>query len=85
MNARIFAIMLTGLSAGCTTDEPLRYHGVSHGAGDAIAANTVMQMVDPWPAGVEQTDLKIPADHEQYRKKSAAAGEAGGEDISISD
>ena len=32
------------------------------GAGDAIAANTVMQMVDPWPYGAQDTDLKVPAD-----------------------
>jgi hypothetical protein len=72
MKTSIFALAFAGLSAGCTTDEPLRYNGVTRGAGDAIAANTVMQMVDPWPAGVEQTDLSIPADHDQYRKLTAA-------------
>jgi hypothetical protein len=68
VNARICALSLAVFAAGCTTDEPLRYEGVTGGAGDAIAANTVMQMVDPWPAGVEETDLDIPADHDQWRK-----------------
>lgn len=67
---RQFSLVLAAspLLAGCVSDTALRYDGVSMAAGNAIAANTVMQMVDPWPAGVEQTDLRIPADHDQYRK-----------------
>lgn len=41
-------------------------------AGNAIAANTVMQMVDPWPEGVDDTRLKTPA---EYPKKPADASE----------
>lgn len=48
--------------AGCTHEAYQRNEGVSSYAGNAIAANTVMQMVDPWPAGVEDTDLETPAD-----------------------
>lgn len=71
------------LLAGCTTtDTAYRYDGVSLAAGNAIAANTVMQMVDPWPAGVEQTDLRIPADHDQYRRQTVEA-EADSDDGSI--
>ena len=50
-----------GLSA-CTTDDTQRLDGLTYGAGDAIAANTVMQMVDPWQDGVQHTDLKVPAE-----------------------
>lgn len=47
--------------AGCATEDVLRYDGVTTSAGDAIAANTAMQMVDPWPYGVEDTRLRTPA------------------------
>ena len=41
------------------------------GAGNAQAANTVMQMVDPWKYGVQNTKLLVPA------QRSAAAGDTG--------
>ena len=53
--------MLAALPA-CTSSDYMRVDGVTRGAGDAIAANTVMQMVDPWQPGVEDTDLDVPAD-----------------------
>jgi hypothetical protein len=62
------------MMAGCTSDEFARNEGVTGRAGDAIAADTVMQMVDPWPRGVENTNLRVPADHAQYQSKSVAAG-----------
>ena len=49
------------LLAGCT-ETFQRLDGVTPDAGDAIAANTVMQMVDPWQYGVQDTDLQVPAD-----------------------
>jgi len=70
-------ISVLGLSlaaAGCTSDELARNEGVTGRAGDAMAANTVLQMVDPWPRGVENTNLRVPADRAQYQKKPAAAG-----------
>jgi hypothetical protein len=46
---------------GCAQDDYLRTDGLTVGAGDAIAANTAMQMVDPWQYGVQNTRLKVPA------------------------
>jgi hypothetical protein len=63
-------------AAGCTSDEYARNEGVTGRAGDAIAANTAMQMVDPWLRGVENTNLRVPADHAQYQKKPAATAKA---------
>ena len=71
-----FLISALGLSlaaAGCTSDEMARNEGVTGRAGDAIAADTVLQMVDPWPRGVEDTNLRVPADHAQYQTKSGPA------------
>lgn len=51
-----------GLLPGCMPDDGLHPIGVSKHAGNAIAANTVMQMVDPWSEGVDETDLRVPAD-----------------------
>lgn len=47
---------------GCAADDVLRYDGVTTSAGDSAAANTVMQMADPWPRGVEKTRLRVPAE-----------------------
>jgi hypothetical protein len=75
-----FAVAL----AGCTTDDTQRIDGINFGAGDAIAANTVMQMVDPWQDGVQHTNLKVPAERPAPTTvtDASAAGEAdsGSED-----
>ncbi|MER8752721.1 hypothetical protein NKH57_26305 [Mesorhizobium sp. M1050] len=55
------ALLLAGLAAGCTSDDYVRSEGPTTGAGEAQAANTVMQMVDPWKYGVQNTRLKVPA------------------------
>jgi hypothetical protein len=58
------SVMLAASAAllcACTTDSTLRHEGVTAYAGDAIAANTALQMVDPWPYGAQETDLKTPA------------------------
>lgn len=58
-------------AAGCTTDDTMRIEGLTPDAGNALAANTVMQMVDPWQPGVQNTNLKVPAD----RSAIAPAGD----------
>lgn len=55
-------LLLAGLAAGCTSDDYLRSEGVTAGAGNAQASNTVMQMVDPWKYGVQNTRLLVPAE-----------------------
>ena len=64
MRAHLKFAILAGLAAigsGCMSDEYRRADGLTDGAGDAIAANTVMQMVDPWQDGVQDTNLLVPA------------------------
>lgn len=58
--------------SACTSDETLRLDGMTIGAGEAIAANTAMQMVDPWPRGVENAKLRTPA----VRKRPVVASGA---------
>ncbi|OBQ75065.1 hypothetical protein [Mesorhizobium erdmanii] len=55
------ALLLAGFAAGCTSDDYVRSEGPTTGAGNAQAANTVMQMVDPWKYGVQNTRLLVPA------------------------
>lgn len=63
---RKLSLMLAAASlavlSGCATDDHQRNEGVTGYAGNAIAANTVLQIVDPWPAGVEDTDIETAAD-----------------------
>ena len=59
------AASLAAAAAGCMSEDSLRIQGVTVGAGDAIAGNTAMQMVDPWQAGVQQTRLRVPAERPQ--------------------
>ena len=63
-------ISTAALVAGCTSDDYLRADGLTIGAGNALAANTAMQMVDPWQEGVQNTKLRVPA----VRAPSQAAG-----------
>ena len=47
-------IGLAGLGSGCMSDEYRRADGLTDGAGNTMAANSVMQMVDPWQDGVAE-------------------------------
>ena len=55
------ALLLAGLASGCTSDDYIRSEGPTTAAGNAQAANTAMQMVDPWKYGVQNTKLLVPA------------------------
>lgn len=51
-----------GFLSGCAQDDLIRSEGPTLTAGNATAANTAMQIVDPWPVGVEDTDFEVPSD-----------------------
>jgi hypothetical protein len=53
---------LAGLLSGCAQDDFMRTEGLTLGVGDAVATNSALQIIDPWPAGVEDTVLNPPAD-----------------------
>lgn len=72
----LFATLAVAGLAGCGTDDTQRIDGLTYSAGDAIAANTVMQMVDPWQDGVQHTELKVPAERATPAAQ-AAAGDSG--------
>jgi hypothetical protein len=61
--------------SGCAKDDNLRTEGLTLGAGDSIAVNSSLQIIDPWPAGVEDTELLVPSDR---GSKSATASSGGG-------
>lgn len=69
------SILSLSAAAGCTTDDTMRIEGLTPAAGNAIAANTVLQMVDPWQPGVQQTNLRVPA--ARGASASAPAEDAG--------
>ena len=54
-------LVLAGLGSGCMNEAHRRADGLTDNAGDALASNTVMQMVDPWQDGVQDTRLLVPA------------------------
>ena len=65
------------LLTGCT-ETFQRLDGVTPDAGNAIAANTVMQMVDPWQYGVQDTNLEVPADRGDAQAAAADDGSSSG-------
>jgi hypothetical protein len=70
-NSRILAglaLAATTLLGACTDMYLDRRDAVSFGAGDAVAANKVTHMVDPWP--VRAGDRTIP--HDGDRMQAAA-------------
>ena len=69
------------LLAGCQTAEDKDIEGVTLAAGNAVAYNSALQIIDPWPAGVQDTNIKVPAD--RGAKPAAASGDtaqSGGSD-----
>lgn len=68
---------LAMLAACSTADDPAVK---TSSLGNAIAANTVMQMVDPWPAGVDDTELLVPAQRAAQAAEAQASGKVTGED-----
>ena len=71
------SICLAATLVGCVSGNG-RYDGVTTGAGNAIAANTAMQMVDPWQRGVEDTDLATPAERPAAEAASESASSGSG-------
>ena len=59
--------------AGCAKQDFYRTEGLTMGAGDAIARNTALQVIDPWPQGVEDTRLLIPAERGRAPQPDAPA------------
>ncbi len=49
------------IGTGCMSENYRRSEYITDGAGNSQAANTVMQMVDPWQDGVQNTRLLVPA------------------------
>jgi hypothetical protein len=70
---RLSLLAAVAAASACTSDDYRRGNGVTDGAGNAMYANTVLQMVDPWQRGVENTDLRVPA---QRGTEVGAADEA---------
>ena len=56
------ALALILALSGCAKDDALRSEGLTLAAGDSIAVNSSLQIIDPWPAGVEDTELLVPSD-----------------------
>lgn len=76
MQRAIIATLALTLLSACTTDTVLRPEGVTSFAGNAIAANTAMQMVDPWQYGVQDTNLKTPAERKPSSEPAEKAAPA---------
>lgn len=56
------AVAVTAPLAGCFGPEETIYEGITLGAGNAMAHNSALQIIDPWPPGVQDTDIVVPAD-----------------------
>lgn len=58
---------------GCAKQDFYRTEGLTLGAGDAMARNTALQVIDPWPQGVEDTRLLFPAEQGRAPEPDAPA------------
>jgi hypothetical protein len=74
--AGLIASVVLPVFAGCTTSDTLHHEGVTSYAGNAIAANTALQMVDPWQYGVQDTDLETPAERPWRQKAASSDGDS---------
>jgi hypothetical protein len=79
---RKIALMTTALAtmtaAGCANfqEDTLRIDGVTPWVGDSLASDTVLQMVDPWQPGVEDTHLVVPAQRGPAQSPADAAADS---------
>ncbi len=81
-NSIVGMAALAGLLTGCAQDDFIRTEGLTLAVGDAVAINSALQIVDPWPAGVEDTRLNPPADRgdpADAKDTPAAPATAGGQ------
>ena len=60
------------LLSGCITENK-DSEGISYSAGNAIAHNTALQVIDPWPANVQDTHLVVPADRKGGAEQADAS------------
>lgn len=78
MKTTISKILLTAVAstalAGCMAAQDDRLEGIALSGGNAIAHNSALQIIDPWPSNVQDTDLKVPADRKSNSGKSADTG-----------
>ncbi|MBX3531640.1 MAG: hypothetical protein KF849_13615 [Rhizobiaceae bacterium] len=76
MRVAIFLPLALLALPGCMASD-LDRDGVTTFAGDAIAYNSALQVVDPWEYGVQQTNLKVPAERAASATAAAGADSAG--------
>jgi len=72
--------------SGCMSAEDKELEGITLAGGDAIAINSALQIIDPWPAGVQDTELTVPADRGDAN--SGDGGDTGGSEagtVALSD
>ncbi len=58
---KLASLTLLTLLSSCARQDYMRTESVTDGVGNALAANTTLQLVDPWPAGVENPNIIVPA------------------------
>ena len=61
-NKRICALILTMVAvSGCQYEQANRSDYMSPAAGNAIAYNSALQIIDPWPQSAGNTQLNVPS------------------------
>lgn len=78
MSIKVYKIAACGLAvfalSGCITEDK-NSEGISYSAGDAIAHNSALQIVDPWPENVQDTHLVVPAENGTPSAESTTTSE----------
>jgi hypothetical protein len=60
MKKTCLIIFISSLLQACVAEKRLRFETPTQSAGDSMARNSALQMVDPWPDGVDDARLKVP-------------------------
>ena len=76
MRGIIMLPLATLCALGACSTSALDRDGVTTFAGDAIAFNSALQIVDPWANGTQDTKLKVPA--QRGDGSAAPSGETSG-------
>lgn len=77
MSNRFYTIAAGSLAllalSGCVVENELS-EGISYSGGNAIAHNSSLQIIDPWPENVQDTNLVVPAESGDQAATQSTAG-----------
>ncbi len=79
--ARLAALGVLTVVTACTHEDFERAPALKTYAGNSQKHNSALQIIDPWPQGVQDTDLEVPAERPKVEPTSTTSKPVTGLEI----